>query len=176
MTRGFFIRIKSIPAVLILLFLSGGSLFSQKTTFGDLIPGRYLPSSIHPAQLLDCNRYFQLADSINQSVFELTGINPIPGYHCGNDTLSYLRRSIEETLKEISPGSLLVRMIIDRTGSPLCCKVYMKGGDNPGKQVEDALSKLLMMPSYRNGKPIPTECRFIYDFMAPKTYGKRIID
>ncbi|NQV01230.1 MAG: hypothetical protein HQ542_01170 [Bacteroidia bacterium] len=170
------IRSKILLTALLSLVLNNGNLFSQKTTFGDLIPELYLPSSINPSDLLDCSLYFHLADSINQRIYELTGINPVPDYHCGNDTLSYLLSSIEEFLKEVSPGSILARMIIDRTGSPLCCKVYMKGGDNPGKQVEDALSRLVMMPSYRNGEPIPTECRFVYDFLAPKTYGKRVID
>ncbi|MBL7139083.1 MAG: hypothetical protein ISS17_09945 [Bacteroidales bacterium] len=170
------IRCKILLTGLLSLVLFTMNLFPQKTTFGDLIPDIYLPSTINPSELLDCNRYFQLADSINQRVFELTGVNPIPEYHCGNDTLSYLRSSIEETLKEISPGSVLARMIIDRTGSPVCCKVYMKETDSPGKQVEDALSKLTMVPCFRNGEPIPTECRFVYDFFAPRTYGKKIID
>lgn len=176
MQNRYAIHCKILLTGLLSLVLFTGSLFSQKTTFSDLIPDIYLPSTIDPSELLDCNRYFQLADSINHRVFELTGVNPIPEYHCGNDTLSYLRSSIEETLKEISPGTILIRMIIDRTGSPFCCKVYMKGGADPGKHVENALSKLIMMPSFRNGHPISTECRFVYDFIAPKTYGKRIID
>lgn len=161
---------------LCLLAIYPGKAFSQKTTFGDLIPDKYLPSSIDPSDLLDCHSYFHLADSINHRVFERTGINPIPEYHCGNDTLSYIRSSINAYLNDLSPGSILARMIIDRNGSPVCCKVYMKGGDSPGKQVEDALSKLVMMPSFRKGEPIPTECRFLYDFLAPKTYGKKIIE
>ncbi len=153
-----------------------GDLFSQKPTFGDLIPNIYLPSAMDPSDPIDCHRYFQVADSINHHVFALTGINPIPVYHCGNDTLSYNRSSMDAYMNELSPGSILARMIIDRNGSPVCCKVYMKGGDSPGNQIEDALSKLIMMPSYQNGKPVPTECRFLYDFLAPRTYGKKVID
>ena len=162
---------------LICLVLFNGNSFSQKTTFGDLIPARFLPSNVNPSDLLECNLYFHLADSINQRAFALTGVNPIPEYHCGNDSLSYLRSSIMEALREISPGTVLARMIIDRTGSPICCKAYMPGVDNAGKQIETALMRLEMIPSYRNGEPIPTECRFVYDFFAPRTYDrKKIID
>jgi len=164
------------PAMLLCLLLTEGNLFSQKTTFGDLIPEIYLPASISPSDLLDCNRYFQLADSINQRIYPLIGINPIPRFRGGSDTLSFNRASIEDALKEISIGAVLIRMILDRSGSPVCCKVYMKGGDTPGKQIEDAMSKLIMTPSYRNGIAVPTECRFVYDFLAPRTYGKKIID
>ncbi|MBE0649180.1 MAG: hypothetical protein IH596_15515 [Bacteroidales bacterium] len=170
------IGLKLVLEGIFLLVVGLGNLFSQKTTFGDLIPDRFLPSPIKPSDLLDCQRYFQLADSINTLVFGLTGINPIPEYHCGNDTSSYSRSSIDAYMKEVSPGSILARMIIDRNGLPLCCKVYMKGGDSPTKQIADALSKLIMMPSYRNGKPIPTECRFLYDFLAPRTYSRKSSD
>ncbi len=161
--------------ILSLAFWSG-DLFSQKTTFGDLIPVNYLPSTINPADLLDCRIYFKIADSINHLGFNKSGINPIPEYHCGNDTLSYNRSSIENYVNEMSPGAILARMIIDRNGLPVCCKVYMRGADKPDKQIADALSKLIMMPSYRNGQPIPTECRFLYDFLAPRTYSRKSSD
>ncbi len=171
--------INSLKLVLIAL-LSGiilpGELFPQRTTFGDLIPRIYLPSSIDPSDLLDCHQYFQLADSINALGYSATGINPIPEYHCGNDTLSYRSSSIDKYVNELSPGSILARMIIDRSGSPVCCKVYMRGANKPDKEIADALSKLIMMPSYRNGDPIPTECRFLYDFLAPRIYGKKVDD
>jgi len=158
------------------LLLFAGNSFPQKTTFGDLIPVRYLPPGIKSSDPINCDRYFKLADSINQYVFNRTGKNPVPEFHCGNDTLTYSRRSIEDALNEISIGSVLARMVIDRSGSPVCCKVYMKGADNANKQVENTLSKLVMMPSFRNGEPIPTECRYVYDFLAPKTSGRNIID
>jgi hypothetical protein len=161
---------------LISLTFWNGDLFSQKTTFGDLIPTHYLPNTINPSDLLDCQIYFTIADSVNHLVYAKSGINPIPEYHCGNDTLSYNRKSIEGYVNEMSPGAILARMIIDRNGSPVCCKVYMRGADKPDKQIADALSKLIMMPSYRNGQPIPTECRFLYDFLSPKTSGRNIID
>ncbi|MBN1197713.1 MAG: hypothetical protein JXA23_00075 [Bacteroidales bacterium] len=169
-------RVKLFLIVLFSISILPGDLFPQQTTFGDLIPHNYLPSSIHPSDLLNCHKYFRLADSINAHVHELTGINPIPEYHCGNDTLSYSNSSIDNYVNELSPGSILARMIIDRSGSPVCCKVYMRGANKPDKEIADALSKLIMMPSYRNGQAIPTECRFLYDFLAPRTYGKKVID
>lgn len=158
------------------LLLFAGNIFPQKTTFGDLIPVRYLPSGVRSTDPIDCDRYFHLADSINQHFYPITGINPIPEFHCGNDTLTYSRRSIEDAMNEISIGSVLARMVIDRSGSPVCCKVYMKGADNPNKQVESTLSKLILMPSFRKGEPIATECRYVYDFLSPKTSGRNIID
>lgn len=176
MQNRLFIR-SFIPLAVLLLFMQcPATTCAQKTTFGDLIPDVYLPAAINPDDPLDCSKYFQLADSINLQVFKLTGKNPIPQYHCGNDTLSYLRSSMDTYVQDLSLGAVLARMIIDRTGSPVCCKVYMKGGTTPDKQIADALSRLVMMPSYRNGEPIPTECRFLYDFLAPRTYGKNIID
>ncbi|MFC2102107.1 hypothetical protein ACFLS7_03850 [Bacteroidota bacterium] len=150
------------------MLFSTGNLFCQKTTFGDLIPEFYLPDSINSSDLLDCNKYFHLADSINARMFPISGINPIPESHCGNDLKSYYNKSIEDYVQGLSPGSILARMIIDRNGSPVCCKVYMRGS-TPGKEIENALSKLIMTPCYRNGRPIPTECRFLYDFLSPRT-------
>lgn len=178
MPKHLLIGIKAGLVAILSLAIFNGNIFAQKITFGDLIPGIYLPSSIRPSDHLDCGLYFHLADSINQHVFGLTGMNPVPWYHCGNDSLSYSRGSIDTYVNELSPGSILARMIIDRNGSPVCCKVYMRGSDKPDKQIADALSKLVMLPCYRNGEPIPTECRFLYDFLTSKTYGgkKSLVD
>lgn len=167
---------KYIQSIFVLTLISGINLYAQLTTFGDLIPPSLIPGSIQPTDILDCNRYFQVADSINRQIFKSTGMNPVPRYRGGTDTISYNRSSMEEALNDISLGAVLVRMIIDRTGSPVCCKVYMKGGDNPGKQIEGALSKLIFTPSYRQGQPVPTEYRFVYDFLAPKNPPRKIID
>ena len=159
---------------LTLIFSKPG--ISQQPTFGEMISDVFLPSSIDPKTPLDCARYFHIADSINERVFQLTGINPIPGYRCGNDSLTYIKASFDEAILEIPSGSILARLIIDRKGQPICCKVYVKEGTNPGKEVERAFSKMMLTPCFRNGKPIPTECRFIYDFQKPKLPSRKIID
>jgi|GEM_PF-931316 len=172
-------RITVIEILLISLFgwaFIPGHLYSQQITFGDLIPPQYLPATIDPANRLNCETYFRLADSINAEAFGLTGTNPVPAYHCGNDTTSYGSRSIETYVNELSPGTILARMIIDRNGNPVCCKVYMRGVSKPDKELADAFSRMTMMPSFRNGRPIPTECRILYDFLAPKKPGGKTID
>jgi len=157
-------------------FLSNVPTYSQEITFGDLIPDQYLPSGINPGESLECNRYFLLADSINKKVFQHRHFNPIPEYRCGNDNVSFTSSSVIEAVKEIPSGSILARMILDRSGRPVCCKVYVKDGVAPGKEVEQALGKLVFMPVYKKGEPAPVECRFIYDFQKPRLVGKKVND
>ena len=169
-------KIKYVLLIFTLTLIFAKPGFSQQPTFGEMISDVFLPSSIDAKTPLDCARYFHIADSINARVFQLTGVNPIPGYRCGNDSLTYTKASINEAILEIPSGSILARLIIDRYGQLICCKVYVKEGTNPGKEVERAFSKITLTPGYRNGEPIPTECRFIYDFQKPKLPSKKIID
>jgi len=150
--------------------------YAQTTTFGDLIPDFFLPSSVRYDTPLDCELYFRLADSINLRVYNLTGINPIPDYRCGNDTMSFHTATIAESVRELPPGSILARMVIDRLGRPICCKIYSPDGQQAGKVIAEALSRLILTPGYRNGEAIPTECRFVYDFQAPQLHGRKIIE
>ena len=168
--------VKPLLLITILSFLLTHPGFSQDLTFGDLIPDLYLPSKISPSTPLNCDRYFQLVDSINLRIFKLRGMNPLPEYRCGNDTLSHLAPSLEAAAREIAYGSILVRMIIDRMGRPVCCKVYVKEGGDPGKEVVSAFSRLKFTPVYLKGKAVASECRYIYDFSLPKLSGKKIIE
>ena len=150
--------------------------YSQHPTFGEMLSNDFLPANINPKAPLDCARYFHIADSINAREFQLSGVNPIPNYRCGNDSLTYISASFADAVYEIPSGSILARLIIDRMGRPICCKVYVKDGANPGKEVERAFSKMMLTPGYRNGKPIPSECRFVYDFLSPKLHNQKVID
>ncbi len=166
------------PALLITLsILTGGfASFSPSPTFGDLIPDIFLPPTVDRRAPLDCSQYFHLADSINKRVFQITGVNPLPPYRCGNDSLSFSHPTIQDALQDISPGSILFRMIIDRSGRPVCCKVYIKDGPDAGKELEQAFSKLTFMPGYRKGEPIVTECRFLYNLQEAKLSIRRSLD
>lgn len=164
-----------LPLVIGILMIPATS-YGQHPTFGDLIPQKYLPHHIRPATPIDCDQYFHLADSINQSHYSLSGTNPVPGYLCGNDTITNNYGSIEEGMKELPRGVILARMIIDRNGIPVCCKVYSKDAGDPGKEVANSLSKLTFTPSYVKGMAIPTECRFVYDFQVPTLHHRKIID
>ena len=164
--------------LLILVVCHTGSLTSpaQTPTFGDLIPDVFLPPGMDQGDPLNCALYFHLADSINEHIFSITGRNPLPPYRCGNDSLSLTHPSIGDALKEISPGSILLRMIIDRKGRPVCSKVYIKEGPDAAKELEQAFARLTFMPGYRNGHPIATECRFLYNLMDAKFSMRKIIE
>jgi len=149
---------------------------SQQPTFGDLIPDLFLPSNVQRSAPLDCSLYFHLADSINRRVFQITGVNPLPSYRCGNDSLSFLRPTIQEVLNDVPPGSIFFRIIIDRRGKPVCNKVYIKDGPDAGKELEQAFSKLTLLPGYRNGEPIVTECRFQYNLQEAKLSMRKNLD
>ncbi|MFH1160532.1 MAG: hypothetical protein V1733_06265 [bacterium] len=166
------------PALLIACSILVGvsTSFSQSPTFGDLIPDIFLPPTVDRGTPLNCSLYFYLADSINKRIFQITGVNPLPPYRCGNDSLSFSQPTIQDALQEISPGSILFRMIIDRRGRPVCCKVYIKEGPDAGKELEQAFSKLTFMPGYRNGQPIVTECRFLYNLQTAKLSTKKFIE
>ncbi len=169
-------KIRLILFIFTFVLMIAKPAFSQHPTFGEMISDILLPSNINPRTPLDCALYFHLADSINARVFQLTGTNPIPNYRCGNDSSTYISASFDEGVMDIPSGSILARLILDRSGRPICCKVYVKEGVNPGKEVGRAFSKMMLTPGYRNGEAIPTECRFIYDFQAAKLHGRKIID
>ena len=169
-------KIRYILFISTLILIITKPAYSQHPTFGEMISDIFLPANINPKTPLDCALYFHIADSINERVFQLTGVNPIPNYRCGNDSLTYISSSFDKAVRDMPSGSILARLILDRSGRPVCCKAYVKDGVNPGKEVERAISKLMLTPGYRKGEPIPTECRFIYDFQTAKLHGRKIIE
>lgn len=169
---------KTILFIGVFFLIAGFSvnLRGQNISFGDLIPGAYLPPHILPTDPLNCLTYFRVVDSINQMSFHRIGRNILPTQTCGNDSLSFYTPSILEALQKISPDYILIRLVLDREGHVNCCKSYSRDTENSETTIEQTFAKMSFIPVYLNGRPVPSECRYLFHFQTPKLSGRKVID
>jgi hypothetical protein len=155
--------IPKIITIIIIWTITSSLTYCQGLTWGDIVGCDYSKISVEPNQIIDCQNFFDLADSCYINALITWNWTTFPKVENLDSVIDKLQYPISAKPYKIS-GKVFIRCLIDKTGNIYCYKILTELGESFVVEVEKIVSLFKFSKASISEKPIG------YQYTIPITF------
>jgi hypothetical protein len=150
--------------------------FSQQLRYGDLFEYAEFNWNKNIDDIIDCNDFFVIADTVTARVFINHDCSIFPNIKGWILSVEILKIYPKEAEQYQITGYVKIRALIDRNGNLYCYSIKTELGDLFIKQAESILKNLTFEKAVCNDKPVAYMIGFQVRYEYPKGRKEKKLD
>lgn len=147
---------KKLYILLFLIFTFSLFCNAQNIRYGEIFSADYLKGKVDPNDIVECEKYFQLKDSL-PVVFGDPNYDKWPEIIGGLDTIGMLFPYPEIFKKHKISGRIFLEFLLDKQGNIKCYRIHSCFSESINKLIESNINRIKFSPVFKNGKYLPSE-------------------
>jgi hypothetical protein len=149
---------------------------SQQLRYGDLFEYGELNWNKNTDDIIDCNDFFIIADTVTTRAFINHSCSIFPNIKGGILSVEKLKNYPKEAEQYQISGYIKIRALIDKNGNLYCYSIKTELGDPFIKQAESILKNLTFEKAVCNDKPVAYMIGFQVRYEFPKGRKEKKLD